>query len=52
MDTEDLKRKLLDELYAGAFAGMSAMILDENRIRNADREELEQIAREYGMKPF
>ena len=50
MDTEDLRRRLLEDTYAGAFGGAPTMILDEDRIRNADREELEQIAREHGMK--
>ncbi|MCI7656638.1 hypothetical protein [Anaerotignum sp.] len=47
-DTEELRSKLLSEVYAGTVAGMPAMILDESRIRNADEEELKQIAREYG----
>lgn len=47
-DTEELRSKLLSEVYAGAVAGMPAMILDESRIRNADADELEQIAKEYG----
>ena len=48
-DTERLRRKLLDEIYAGAFAGgMPAMLSDESRIRNASAEELKEIARQYG----
>lgn len=47
-DTEDLRRELLDEAYAGAFSGLGAMILDADEIQNADREELEEIARRYG----
>lgn len=47
-DTEALRRELLDEAYAGAFSGLGAMILDAEEIRNADREELEEIARQYG----
>ena len=47
-DAEELRSKLLSEVYAGAVAGMPAMILDEIRIRNADAEELERIAKEYG----
>ena len=27
--TEDLRQKLLDDVYAGAFAGMPAMLLEE-----------------------
>lgn len=47
-DTEDLRRELLDEAYAGAFSDLEAMLLDADEIRNADREELEEIARRYG----
>ncbi len=47
-DTESLRKQLLDETYAGAFSGLGAMILDEEEIRNADPEELEEIARRYG----
>lgn len=47
-DTESLRKQLLDEAYAGAFSGLGAMLLDEEEIRNADPEELEEIARRYG----
>lgn len=47
-DAEELRSKLLSEVYAGAVAGMPAMILDESRVRNADADELEKIAKEYG----
>lgn len=49
MDTEELRRRLLDEVYAGAFAGFGAMILDEQEIRHANDEELREIARHYGI---
>ena len=50
MDTEQLRKELLDEIYAGGFAGgMPAMLLDEKRILNADEEELTEIACEYGL---
>ena len=49
-DTESLRRELMDEAYAGAFSGLGAMILDVDEIRNADAEELEEIARRYGKK--
>ena len=50
-ENEDLREELLDEIYAGAFAGgMPAMLLDEDRIRKADEEELNEIAKEYGLK--
>ena len=47
-DTEDLRKKLLDDVYAAAFSGTPATILDESRIKNADADELEKIAKEYG----
>lgn len=47
-DAEELRSKLLSEVYAGAVAGMPAMILDASRIRNADADELEKIAKKYG----
>ena len=50
MNTEELRRKLLEEIYAGAFAGMPAMLLDEDEIRNADEEDLQAIARRYGYR--
>ena len=48
-NTEDLRRRLLNDVYAGAFSGIPAMILDEKRIRDADEEELKEIVRQYGM---
>lgn len=51
IDFERLRKELLDEIYAGAFAGgMPAMLMDEGRIRHADEEELIKIAREYGIR--
>lgn len=47
-DTEALRRELLDEAHAGAFSGLGAMILDTDEILNADKDELEEIARRYG----
>ena len=51
METYDerLHQELQDEIYAGAFSGMPAMLLDEDEIREADGEELRQIARRYGL---
>lgn len=49
MDTEELRRQLLDEVYAGAFAGFGAMILDEQEIRHASDEKLREIAQRYGI---
>lgn len=48
--TEELRQKLLDDLYAGACSGLGAMILDADRVRRAGPEELEQIARQYGLR--
>lgn len=47
---ERLREELLSEIYAAATCGMPAMLLDEGRIRSADPEELEEIARSYGIR--
>ena len=52
MNAEELRRKLLEEICAGAFAGMPAMLLDEDEIRDADEEELIEIAKRYGMRNY
>ena len=49
-NTEELRRMLLDEIYAGAASGLGAMLLDEQEIRRAGPEELEAIARRYGIE--
>ena len=50
-DTEALRQKLLDDVYAGAFAGGTpAMLLDEDEIRSADADELRDIAKGYGYR--
>lgn len=49
-DIEALRGDLLDEAYAGAFSGLGSMFLDAEEIRNADAEELEKIARRYGLR--
>ena len=49
-NTEELRQELLDEVYAGACSGLPAMLLDEDDIRRADGDELEQIARRYGLR--
>ena len=49
-DNETLRRELLDEAYAGAFSGLGPMLMDAEEIRNADSEELEEIARRYGLR--
>lgn len=48
--TEELRQKLLAELYAGAGAGMGAMLLDEQRVRRGGQEELDRIARQHGIE--
>jgi len=50
MDTEELREQLLTEVCAGAFSGLGAMILDEDRICKADEEELKEIAAQYGIR--
>ena len=47
---EVLRQQLLDEVYAGAFSGLGAMLLDEEEIRRADPEELEELARRCGLR--
>lgn len=48
-DGEDLRRNLLDGIYAGAACGMGAMLLEEDEIRQAGDEELEEIAKRHGL---
>lgn len=47
-DIEALRRELLDEVCAGAFSGLGAMLLDAEEIQTADGDELRKIARRYG----
>lgn len=47
--TEALRKRLLEETYAATFSGLSPVILDADRIRNADYETLVRIARERGL---
>lgn len=50
MEIEELRQKLLDEIYAGAFAGgFSAMLLDEEKFLNANEKELLVLAERYGL---
>ena len=49
IDIEALRRKLLDEVYAMTFSGMSAAFLDEDKIKHANTDELIEIARRYGF---
>ena len=49
-NTEELRRSLLEEIYAGAASGLGAMLLDEEKIRQAGPEELVDLARQHGIK--
>lgn len=50
MEIDELRQKLLNEIYAGAFAGeFPAILLDEGQILNADDEELLALAERYGL---
>ena len=46
-ETEELREKILSDIYASAFSGTPATILDENKVKNASKEELEEIAKKY-----
>ena len=48
-DTEELRQTLLREIWAGASAGLDAMMADEDAVRRAGPEELEDIARRYAQ---
>lgn len=48
-DMENLRQRLLDEVSAGAFTGLPAMVLEEDEIRQADMAELLEIAKRYGF---
>lgn len=50
MTTKPCAGSFCDEVYAGAFSGLGSMLLDAEEIRNADAEELEEIARRYGLR--
>ena len=47
IDFEELRRRLLEEVYAMTFSGMPAVFLDEDNIKRADAEELIEIAKRY-----
>ena len=50
MDAGELREKLLTDVCAGAFSGLGAMVLDEDRIRKAGEAELREIAAQYGIR--
>lgn len=49
-DPEALRQSLLEEIWAGASSGLGALLLDEEQVRRAGPEELERIARQFGMR--
>lgn len=49
-DTENLRSTILNDIYAGAAAGMGAMLLDEGRVIGADERQLHEIAKQYGYE--
>ena len=49
VDTEQLRQALLNEIYAGAFTGMPAMLALEDEIRTAELVKLIEIADHLGM---
>lgn len=49
-NVESLRKKLLDEVYAMTFSGLGAAILDERKIKDANADELIEIAEMYGFK--
>ena len=49
-ETEELRSKLLEEVYAMTFSGMPAAFIDESEIKHASAEKLIEIAKRYGMK--
>ena len=49
MNAEEFRQYLLDEIYAGAFSGLGAMILDADEVRKASPEKLVEIAQRYGL---
>ena len=46
---EAIRRKLLDEVYAMTFSGLGAALLDADKIKGASAEELEALAKQYGL---
>lgn len=50
MNTEELREKLLRDVYAGSFSGLGAMLLNEKEIKEASDEELRRIARKHGYR--
>lgn len=49
IDFESLRRDLTDDRYAGAFAGMPAMLMEAWEIESASEEELLELAAREGI---
>jgi hypothetical protein len=49
-DAEELRRKLIDEVYAMATAGTPEAMLELGDIEDADPDELVAIARRFGLR--
>ena len=49
IDFERLRRDLAEDRYAGAFAGMPAMIMEAWELEDASEEELLDMARSDGL---
>lgn len=49
MDIETTRQALLDEIYAGAFAGMPTMLTLEEEVKTADTEQLMTLAEQLGI---
>ena len=47
-DTERLRQIILNELHAGAFTRVPAMLTEVEDVKHADYAELIQIAERYG----
>ena len=49
IDFDQLRRDLADDRYAGAFAGMPAMLMEAWEIESASEEELLELAQREGI---
>lgn len=49
IDVEKLRQAILNELYAGAFTGTPAILVEVGDVEQADQRELIQIAERYGI---
>ncbi len=49
VNVEELRKKLLDEIYASTLLGVSSMIIEDADILRASDREIIELAREYGF---